>query len=209
MKLPSDDLYEEQVFKNAAWDQQELAGIMFQQCRFSNCSFKEAILCSCRFQHCTFEKCDLSLVKVDKSIFSNTRFDNSKLVGVAWTSASWAKKEIQRLQRSIDFTRCVLNYSTFMGLTLEKMTLRQCTAKEVDFSQANLKQADCTFTDFEKSLFLHTDLSAADLRGASNYAINPLANTLKKAKFSLPEALALLDSMDIEISALPQEETGE
>jgi fluoroquinolone resistance protein len=205
MDIFPDDICEDRLFKNVRWDGRELARITFEDCRFNGCSFKETAFLSCRFQNCVFEKCDLSLAKVDKSIFTHTRFEDSKLIGVEWVNASWAKKEIQRLLQSIDFTRCVLNYSTFMGLTLEKMVLKKCTAKEVDFTNADLRQADCTFTDFENSPFIHTDLSEADLRGATHYMINPLVNTLKKAKFSLPEAMALLYSLEIEISASAEE----
>ncbi len=37
----------------------------------------------------------------------------------------------------------------------------------------------------------------ADFRGARNYAIAADLNTLKQAKFSLPEAVALLHGLDI------------
>ena len=39
----------------------------------------------------------------------------------------------------------------------------------------------------------------ADLSAARNCQISPTQNTVTKAKFSLPEALALLYSMDIEL----------
>lgn len=39
----------------------------------------------------------------------------------------------------------------------------------------------------------------ANFIGARNYAIDPTQNTLKKAKFSLPEAMSLLRSLDIEL----------
>ena len=50
-----------------------------------------------------------------------------------------------------------------------------------------------------KSLFGNTKLVEADLSRARNYQIDPGNNNLKAAKFSLPEAMALLYSMDIEI----------
>ena len=86
--------------------------------------------------------------------------------------------------------------------------IKKCTAKEVDFSEANLSEADCTFTDFTSSQFRHTDLSGADFRGASNYFIQPHLNTLKKTRFSLPEAMSLLYNLDIEIVPLYEESEG-
>jgi len=40
-------------------------------------------------------------------------------------------------------------------------------------------------------------LTEADFTGAKNYAIAASSNTLKKTKFSLPEAMGLLYSLDI------------
>jgi len=93
----------------------------------------------------------------------------------------------------------VLNYSSFSGLSLPKTSLKKCVAHEVDFSEANLKQADCTGTDFTNSQFRHTDLTEADFCGASHYVIRPDLNTLKQTRFSLPEALSLLYQLDIVI----------
>jgi hypothetical protein len=45
------------------------------------------------------------------------------------------------------------------------------------------------------SRFLHTTLT-----GASNYAIAANLNTLKGTKFSLPEAMNLLHSLDIVVT---------
>jgi fluoroquinolone resistance protein len=54
-----------------------------------------------------------------------------------------------------------------------------------------------TLTDFSNSRFQHTNLTEADFTGATNYAIAASLNTLKKTKFSLPEAMSLLYSLDI------------
>ena len=55
------------------------------------------------------------------------------------------------------------------------------------------------WTDLSESLFGETDLTGADFREVRNYRIDPRRNTLAGARFSLPEALALLYALDIEI----------
>lgn len=70
----------------------------------------------------------------------------------------------------------------------------------VNWTEADLAQADCRKTDFSRSRFMHTDLSGADFRDAKNYIIHPALNKLSKAKFSLPEAMSLLYCLDIVIS---------
>ena len=77
------------------------------------------------------------------------------------------------------------------------MTLTRCLAKDVDFAEADLTQANCTGTDFTDSRFNHTNLTEADFTDATHYNISATDNTLKKTRFSLPEAVSLLYSLDI------------
>ncbi|HKJ27701.1 MAG TPA: pentapeptide repeat-containing protein [Anaerolineales bacterium] len=126
------------------------------------------------------------------------------MIGINWASASWGRKGLTQLVKSIDFKGCVLNYSSFFELELEKIEIVNCIAHEVDFSGANLKEANLRGTDFENSIFRHTNLEKADLVKAKNYMIPPAVNTLKKTRFSMPEAMALLYSMDIVLEEYSQ-----
>ena len=127
--------------------------------------------------------------------FANTRFAESQLLGINWTQSEWAANSL--LSRPVNFQSCVLNYSTFMGLNLEKVIINHCVAHEVSFEDANLSYTDCTGTDFENSRFARTNLTGADFRRAINYQIDPSINTLKRTKFNLPEAMSLLYNLDI------------
>ena len=49
------------------------------------------------------------------------------------------------------------------------------------------------------TLFHNCDLSRSDFSGALNYSIDVRTNQVKQAKFSLPEAIALLQALDIRI----------
>ena len=75
--------------------------------------------------------------------------------------------------------------------------IRDCVAMDVDFREADLSHSDFGGTDLSESLFRHTDLTEADLSRARNYHIDPSENVLRQARFSLPEAMSLLHSMDI------------
>jgi uncharacterized protein YjbI with pentapeptide repeats len=74
-----------------------------------------------------------------------------------------------------------------------------CEVHNSDFEKANLSKAILTSSDFLNSTFSNTNLSLADLTDAKNYRIDPNNNNIRKAKFSLPEAITLLDSWNIEI----------
>lgn len=196
------DSYEAEDFTGINLGGEDLRTIEFEECTFSKCNFSNSLLLGCEFRGCTFEDCDLSLVKVDHSVFKGVTFKNSKLIGINWPMASWGKKELYQLLKSVDFYDCIMNYSNFFGLDLENIHIENCTALEVDFSEGNFKSASMKGTDFRGSIFRNTNLEKANFTSAKNYAISPTLNELKNAKFSMPEALALLYSMDIKISEL-------
>lgn len=166
----------------------------FVECIFSDCSFVETIFKGCRFVSCQFINCDFSLCKIPGSVFINSSFENSKIIGVNWAQADWDRVEIGGL---VKFNKCALNHSTFIGLNLVGLKMIDSHVINVDFRETDLSQADFSGSDLSDSLFLNTNLNQADFRRARNYGIDPGANQLQKAKFSLPEAISLLDHMDI------------
>jgi len=183
-----------QKFKGVVDKNERMSSVEFNACTFSKCSFRETIFQGCRFHECKFQGCDLSLVTLKDCLFTDTRFEDSQVIGVNWTETSLAKS---KFITPVNFYGCVVNHSTFVDLDLKKIDITRCIAHDVDFSQANLTQANCAFSDFSNSRFFHTDLTEADFTGATNYTILASQNTLKKTKFSLPEAMALLYGLDI------------
>ncbi len=186
--------YNGQEWKSLVLRSAQVRGRTFDSCTFVKCSFRETAFVECKFRGCTFRGCDLGMVNLKGSDFNAVRFENCQLIGVNWTETTWEKGWILK---PADFERCALNHSSFLGLDLKRVSLVRCTAQNVDFAEANLNGCNCTGTDFLESRFLHTDLTEADFSGARNYAISPALNTLKKTKFSLPEAMALLYGLDI------------
>jgi fluoroquinolone resistance protein len=181
-------------FKGLSLRGGKLAGREFVSCSFVKCSFREAAFEECTFRDCTFRGCDLSLARFKNCAFVCTRFEDSQLVGINWTEAGWAKK---MLREPVHFVNCALNHSVFAGLNLRSVSITRCVARDVDFSDSDLTRADCTLTDFFESRFQHTNLTEADFSGATNYMIGAHLNTLRKTKFSLPEAMSLLYGLDI------------
>ncbi len=186
--------HEDRTFEGLALDGGEICAKEFAGCTFTSCSFLEARFMACRFVHCSFLRCDLSLCRIDDCSFTGVKFIDSRVIGVNWTEASWPALG---LYDAIGFERCAISHSTFVGLGLRRVRIIDCAAHDVDFAEANLTEATFTGTDFQDSRFWHTDLTAADFTGATNYAIAPGLNVLRKARFSLPEAMALLYGLDI------------
>lgn len=186
--------YNDQVFKEIHLRQARLVSNEFHDCTFDRCSFVETTFRNCRFVNCVFQHCDLSLMQVPNCTFAATRFESSKVMGINWTVAHWPAT---KLFDSIGFSKSAISHSTFIGLNLRRIQIRDCVAVNVDFRETDLSQADFTGTDLSDSLFLITDLTEADLSSASNYQIDARQNTIKDAKFSLPEAMSLLYGLDI------------
>jgi fluoroquinolone resistance protein len=194
-RISSQSHYSDQVFADVVWERREqLVSSEFHDCTFVRCRLVETVFRSCRFLNCTFCDCDLSLAQVPDSVFSGTKFEGSRIVGVDWTRADWSAIG---LRGPIGFDRCAISHSTFIGLKLRRIRIRNSVAVNVDFREADLSLADFAGTDLSESLFSSTDLTKADLSRARNYHIDPGRNVLKQAKFSLPEAMSLLYSMDI------------
>lgn len=188
------DLFAEE-FKNLNLSSKEIVGKDFDDCSFENCNFNAISFKQCRFVGCSFKYCDLSLMSVLDSKFSDVRFEDCKIIGVDWTKAFWGSLTI----RPMKFHKCVLNDSSFWGLNLSWMQLKECEAKEVDFREANLQKVDFDFTDFEKALFRNTNLTDANFTNARNFDIDIQTNKLKGAKFSRYEAVRLLGGLGIEL----------
>ena len=192
--ISSNTEYSDLVFNNVRLQSEQILSSEFFDCVFSDCSFAESIFQKCRFVNCAFQGCDLSLTQVPESIFSNARFEDSKIIGVNWAQADWPGSG---LGKPICIIKSAISHCTFIGLNLNGVHIIDCIAADVDFREADLSRADFSGTDLSESIFSNTNLSEADLSQARNYQIDPGQNELKGARFSLPEAMSLLYSMDI------------
>ncbi|MBN1368333.1 MAG: pentapeptide repeat-containing protein [Dehalococcoidales bacterium] len=161
----------------------------FEECDFDSCIFVDCIFEKCKFIGCNFNECILSAINPLDSRFIDITFTKSKVIGFDWTRA-------QKIE-DLAFNNCQINYSNFKLLKIPGVKITGCEAKEVDFIETDLSKGDFKNTDFEKSRFFKTNLTGADFKGAKNYFIDVKNNALKKTRFSLPEALVLLDSLDI------------
>ena len=183
--------YYQQKFTKITLSKETIKEVEFEGCEFNECSFVDCKLEKCSFINCKFNGCMVSAINPLNSRFVEISFSNSKVIGFDWTKT-------QHIQE-ICFENCQINYSNFRMLKLSKIKMVNCEAKEVDFTETDLSDGVFTNTDFERSIFSKTNLVKANFKGARNYYIDVRSNTVKKAHFSLPEALSLLDSLDVVI----------
>lgn len=189
-------LYINQHFKDIDLVGHKIESTEFDNCVFTSCNFSEVEFIKCKFTECSFKACNLSNMKVDRCSFFDIIFEECKLIGVNWTQATWPSI---KLSCPFKFYQCILNDSSFLGLSLREIVMIECKAHDVDFREADCLDADFTYTDFTNSLFNKTNLYHADFSESTNYNINVLLNEIKKAKFTLPDAINLLNCLDIEL----------
>jgi fluoroquinolone resistance protein len=189
-KFPIDKQeFDEEVFEEVQHRNEVIDSYDFYECKFINCHFNESLFRNCKFIDCLFENSDLSLIKLTGATIRDCSFTRSKLVGINFCAANSI--------HFLTFQESILNYAVFLNLDLRHFKLLNCTVHEADFSECNMSKAKCNESDFAGSSFINSNLTNADFRGASNYQISSDICKLKKTKFSLPEALALLKGLDI------------
>jgi len=166
----------------------------FEECTFVSCDFSEALFHSCRFIDCRFENCNMSVMKLTDSIVSGCEFISSKMIGIDWTMCNWKSLLSNEAMR---FKQCVLNDSNFYGLSQDRIEMKECSAKELDFRCGTFKNANFSGSDFKGALFGDTHLEYANFTSVSNTNIDLKTNYIKGTIFSRFEALYLLESMGI------------
>ncbi len=165
----------------------------FEECRFVDCRISASALRAGSFLRCSFEGCDLSGWNIEGLRFVDVAFKGSKLVGFQWSSVK------PDPLTSVRFEDCMLDYADFSRFQLKNGLLKACSLHEANFERSELQGADCRDSDFTGSTFISTNLEKADFRGARGYAIDARSNRIKGARFSLPDALGLLEALEVKV----------
>lgn len=162
----------------------------YENCVFNSCSFEDNILSGFKFIDCTFNCCNLSLCKLNQTVFQDVLFKDCKMLGLRFDSCS-------DFGLSISFENCQLNHSSFYKLNLKNTLFSDSQLQEIDFSEADLSNSVFKNCNLLLSVFERTTLDKADFRTAVNYSIDPEKNRIKKAKFSIQGVHGLLNKYDI------------
>ena len=183
---------EEEVFTAINFAETKPVGEEYENCKFLTCNFSSANLSGINFIDCEFNGCNFSLTNLAHTGMRDVIFIDCKLLGLHFNTC-------KDFLFSVSFKNCVLNISSFYKLKLKKTIFDSTKLEEIDFTEADLSGSVFKNCDLTKTVFDNTILQKVDFRTARNYSINPNKNNIKKAKFSLPEIVGLLDTYDIEI----------
>ncbi len=165
----------------------------FEGCRFIHCDLGGADLSGINFTESVFEDCNLSGCKILQTTFNDARFVRCKMLGLHFESAS-------QYLFTVRFEYSTLDLCSFYQCKMKKTSFSQCSLQEVDFTETLLTEAVFDGCNLRDAKFENTVLEKADLRTAVNFTINPEINKIRKARFSYPAVLSLLDKYGIIIS---------
>jgi len=188
----------EQVFSDIVFDKTDYkvdppAKGEYENCDFRGCDLSGTDLSGIRFIECRFTGCNLSLAKLTGTGMQDVQFANCKMLGLRFDECS-------EFVFAVRFEQCVLGHSSFYKIKMKKTVFRNTQLEEVDFSECDLGGAAFENCDLRGATFDNTILEKADLRTPCNYSIDPERNKIKKAQFSLPAVVGLLDKYNIEIA---------
>ncbi|MFH2021518.1 MAG: pentapeptide repeat-containing protein [archaeon] len=182
---------DEKVFENLKCTGAALKSSSFTDCSFINCDLSSCDFTDCRLSGCKFHGCNLSLVKLDGATLSDVIFEECKLVGINFTKCN------SKFFFTPHFSKCTISSSNFSDIKAPKIEFTACKIEITDFINSDLSGGNFKKSSLKGCIFHNTNLMKADFTGASEYDIDPTANKIKKAKFSLPEATRLLTALDI------------
>ena len=199
MDLKSQATFENKFFQDTSCKEETITNKVFDHCQFKKVRFDNSHFKQCHWIDCEIEACNLSMVAFEQCRFDDVIFSDSKLIGVDWTRVKWPSI---RLASPLKFYQSDLSCCNFFALMFPEILMEACKLHGVDFREATLSEASFVGSDFKDSLLMHTDLSGADFTDAINYFINPFDNTIRGAKFSMPDAMNLLNGFEIEIDGV-------
>lgn len=170
--------------------------VTFDGCTFRGVVAERARLIRCTFEECTFVGGNLAMADLVDSRLVECEFIGCKLLGINWAAVTMSTIA----PVPVTFTRCRLDFASFVGVDLTGAVFRDCDLREADFGEATLRRVDFTGSNLTGAAFRECDLREGNFVEATAYAIDPRTNRVRGARFRLPEALALLDPFGVDLS---------
>lgn len=192
MEISQENEYEDLTFSQLKKINEDVMDKAFINCKFNNCNFTQTDFSNSKFEDCTFNECNLTLVKYDDVKLRNVKFKGCKLVGVNFNKCDTFILEI-------GFQDSLIESCNFSSLVLKKSLFKNSNILESDFVGTDLSECDFTCSSLGGTIFDNSNLSKANFSDAKDYDINPLNNIVKKAVFTMPEAITLLRHFNITI----------
>jgi uncharacterized protein YjbI with pentapeptide repeats len=186
--------YENQTFQGLEYLQETIEEMVFIDCKFIKCDFHEIKVSGCTFRNCIFSGCTILNPKFKFTLAVGNIFEHCNLTGINWSDTVKAKTLLPPFYSLDD---CLIKHNYFYHFAMKAFNFEECDLTGSIFEQCNLTNANFRRAQLADAKFDNNNLAGADFREAENYAISLEINKLKKAKFSFPEAIRLLEVVGI------------
>lgn len=186
--------YYNQVFDPASESLDSWTLQTFEQCTFKNLDLAGALFIGSNFINCHFENCDLTKVLTKNARFDDVSFTNCKLNSVDFSPCN-------PFGFHTDFQNCQLNNTVFLNRKLKKARFIECSLKSAQFLKCDLAGTQFKECNFDSARFEDNTLTQVDFSSSYNLELDPAANRVKKARFSLHNLPGLLTKYDLVITS--------
>lgn len=187
------EYYEGQHFQDICWEGELIQNQEFVECRFDGCVLERCKFSGCRFTDCVFSQCRVAELSFEDTILLDCGFEACHLVGINWSLLLGGGFMFP----ITSFQNCHLKYNYFTDMNFRKFDFSQNEIVASMFGDCVLTESSFQGCELDRTEFFRCDLTRADFRQATGYQIDLETNQLKKAKFSCPEAIRLLDGLGI------------
>jgi uncharacterized protein YjbI with pentapeptide repeats len=186
------DSYDNEIIEGLVLSNGIVSGKEFYRCKIKGCNLTETDLSNCAFEECGFFECNFSNPVIRHLKLINVEFTESKIVGINFYNCD-------QLLFDCAFIKSNLQNCNFSDLKMKRARFIGCKIDECDFENAYLVEAEFDDSVFRETLFHNCNLEKASFFEAKGYEIDPRNNNVKKAIFSVPDVLSLIESFDVVI----------
>lgn len=166
---------------------QGFRNMVFDNCRFINCSFYKGCFTDVKFKNCDFSGSDFEL-----SYFSRCEFSSSKAVGTTFPQSNFI---------NVVITDSIFEYANFDNGKLQQIKIADSCFNYANITSANLKELDLSETQFLGTVFFKTPLKGINFTKCTikNISISQDCKELKGMQVSLIQGAELSTFLGIEI----------
>jgi fluoroquinolone resistance protein len=185
---------EYEKYEKVIRENETIEAFTFVECEFHHCDFSELKVINTTFTNCIFSDCTILNMNFTNCSATGNHFFRCVIIGMVWGNLLKTDSIFLPFDK---IEKCVFRYHSFYKLDLRKKDFSECDLSGCMFENCNLSDASFVGTNLKETIFDDNNLIGADFRNAKDYLFDVRNNQVKGAKFSMPEAVNLLLTMNI------------
>ena len=185
---------EDKIVSGLCLSGSRICDVEYIGCTFNGCVFAECRLVDSAFYDCAFVNCQIISPVFDNSLVNLADFVNARLVGMRWDDACGLGKKSRPIK---SLSNCVLDTCVASGMNFLRLDFSGSAIRNTVFSDCDLSGCSFAGSDLSNTSFTGCSLKNADFSKSKGFRIDIRSNALRGARFSMPEAVSLLDGLGV------------